>query len=366
MTATPRTLDVSPEAIKGRVRAEIRKAHGEATPILSGEGVPDVWIMDDLQYRPKPNWLIDQVVEEKGLTIFFGPDKVGKTAMLSSFLWAWADGKDHWFDPTFKMSNTVDNDDRRVLYVLLEGQAAFYERYDAWRTAYAGDNRLDNFFVIDEGLSLFEPRMRWDSPETWTNSAKGLYRAVEELKPQILVIDTLSRATAGMDENSPQMAQVVGFLDQLRDEFGVASIIVHHVALSEGSRPRGHSSLKGAASSYVRVEGEPDKSMGKLVVGPHRNAASENGNGWYFDKVTRRASFIIERTGKDAVSRTHSKSKQLYDLVVKDGPFTVEEAADFIYKDKGKSKLVYGLVTSSPELVVKNGIVLFREIPEEI
>ncbi len=365
MAATPRTINVTADMLlKARVAAK-RQLNEGAVPILSGEGLPDVWVMDDLQFRPKPNWLIEQIVEEKGLTIFFGPDKVGKTAMLSSFLWAWAAGKSSWFDTKFQMSSNLEDEDRKVMYVLLEGQAAFYGRYEAWRYAYADDvERLDNFFVIDEGLSLFEQRMRWDDPTTWTASAKGLYSAIEQLRPQILVIDTLSRATAGMDENSPQMAQVVGFLDQLRDEFGVATIIVHHVSLGEGSRPRGHSSLKGAASSYVRIEGKPDEARAKLIVGPHRNAASGNPAEGFraFSKDALGGSFVVRPANWVDGQRESGDGVRIANTVGGRPTYSVLEAME----DLGKSKKqIYAIVRRRPELAINAGQLYLLE-PDDV
>lgn len=299
--ATPQTFNFTAEDIR---RAEIAKQIREArldpegifTPAISGDLTMDLWDINSLRWQPEPVWLIENMVEEKGLTIFFGPDKVGKTAMVSHFLWSYAAGQSHFLDEDFGMHDPSDRK-RSVVYVLLEGQASYYHRYEAWCAVHNDGKPIENFYVANEGLSLFEPKMRWDDRATWTDSAVNLYNAIIEAEPAILVIDTLSRSTAGMNENSPEMAQVIGWLDYVRDTLGTASIIVHHVALdkAESARPRGHSSLKGAASSYVHISGDPDDKVLYLKHGPHRNAESGS-HGYGFVRTNHGNAFIIDRT----------------------------------------------------------------------
>lgn len=287
----------------------LRDGVGSAVEVLEDtdeEKYLRIWRMDDLRNRPPARWLIEQVVEEKGLTVFFGPDKIGKTITISNILWAWAAGHDSWQgEETFAFLDPSPAEDgtpheRSVLYLLMEGQASFYQRYEAWCLANGHTEGLPNFYVADDSVALFSRDMDLTNPNTWPDACVRLWFSVDRLRPQILVIDTLSRATAGMDENSPQMASMVGFLDLLRNEFGVATVVVHHTALADGDRPRGHSSLKGAASSYVRVQGKPEDSYFTMVVGPHRNAAAvnqdlgANWHGWLLDKKETGNSFYVQ------------------------------------------------------------------------
>lgn len=296
MPATPQTFDLRPEHLAG-------PGVPEATPIYEANGVR-VYTMDDLQHMPRPQWLIKDMVEELGLTVFFGPDKVGKTIMLTSFLWAWAAGEPNWFNPHFTMVDPADGD-RSVLYILLEGQGAFYSRYNAWCRQNGLENGLPNFHVVSQGVSIFERGMKVDDITTWTQSAQGIWSYLTEYKPKIMVIDTFSRATPGMDENSSEVANFVAWLDHARDTFGTSMVVVHHSPLSEESRPRGHSSLKGAASTYVRISGDPEKRYAKMIVGPHRNLEGTNPHhggtdyGWYFVKEAVYDSVIVRPTGPE-------------------------------------------------------------------
>ncbi len=362
MTATPQKLSFTAEDWR-KYRAHVAGST-PPEPLLHGEEFPDIWLLDQLAHRPKPNWLIRHLLEERGLTTFFGPDKVGKTAMLSQFLWSWVAGHDSWFDAEFEMHDAEDGE-RSVMYVLLEGQGSFYDRYDAWRNVYDQDStRLEKFYVMDEGLSIFDQKMRWDDPVTWPESAKRLYAACERLKPKVLVIDTLSRATGGMDENSPQVAQVVSWFDLLRNTFGMATIVVHHVALADDSRPRGHSSLKGATSTYARVTGDPSAKTQKFITGPHRNAETFNpthGNdyGWIIQRRSHRGAFVIE-PGK---ARPKTKLDEIVEAVVQaPEPFKATELGKKFFPDSVRT--IYGYIKPENGLYKRDGYVYYEPNPD--
>jgi hypothetical protein len=284
MSATAHIIDITPEEhaehlaeLRARAENRIRASQTERpTPTLVTAAGTEVWSLPDLSRMPEPRWLIENVLEEQGLTVLFSPDKLGKTQLISNLLWAWTAGLDSYLHPDLKMHDPTELG-RSVLYVLLEGQASYYPRFRAWRE-WVGrpEEFLPGFHVISGGMSLYERGMDLEDPTTWTQSAVGLWQAMAELRPAVLVIDTLSRATAGMDENSSDMARFVKWMDMARDEFGISTVVVHHTPLGETARPRGHSSLKGAASSYVHIEGKPEEARGLVVTGPHRNAESRN------------------------------------------------------------------------------------------
>lgn len=271
-------LTVTPEAHQLNWDETQREAwareHAVAPVYSSEDGFLTGYQVEDLRLRPKPNWLIQNIVEEDGLTVFFAADKTGKTAILSSLLWAWVDGQGEWLDPQFEMFGPTDGSDRSVLYVLLEGQGTYYERYDAWRRKYAQDDTAlgKNFVVTTDQVVFYDGRMKADQPDTWPESLKRLALTVQAMQPSILVIDTFARATPGVDENSSQVGLVVGALDKIRNEWKTATILVHHTSLGDDNRPRGWGGLKAAASSYVWIQGEQNDKVRKFGTGPHRNS----------------------------------------------------------------------------------------------
>ena len=84
-------------------------------------------------------------------------------------------------------------------------------------------------------------------------------RAVRELTllpdhaPDLVVLDTVSRCMAGLDENLQKDASaVVASLDYLRRELECATLVIHHTGLNE-SRERGSSVFRGAVDALLSL-----------------------------------------------------------------------------------------------------------------
>jgi hypothetical protein len=71
--------------------------------------------------------------------------------------------------------------------------------------------------------------------------------------PVVVVLDTLNRSLVGSESNDEDMSKYVRAADAIRDAFGCVVIIVHHCGI-DGSRPRGHTSLTGAADAQLAVK----------------------------------------------------------------------------------------------------------------
>jgi RecA-family ATPase len=63
-------------------------------------------------------------------------------------------------------------------------------------------------------------------------------------------------AVAGSESDDRDMSAYVQAADAIRDIFKCAVIVVHHCG-HEGTRPRGHSSLMGAADAQLTVRRDP-------------------------------------------------------------------------------------------------------------
>ena len=135
-----------------------------------------------------------------------------------------------------------------VVYIAAEGGLGIEERLTAFR--YRHDVEADGvpLYVIPEPIDL----CRSDA------DAKLLLARLAELPPEpaieILVIDTLSRAMAGGNENSPDdMGRFVRHCDRLRIETRAHLMVIHHAGKDEGKGARGHSLLKAAADTEIEI-----------------------------------------------------------------------------------------------------------------
>jgi hypothetical protein len=67
-----------------------------------------------------------------------------------------------------------------------------------------------------------------------------------------IIIDTLNRSIEGSESDDRDMGDYVKAADKIREAFACAVIVIHHCGI-EGTRPRGHTSLTGAADAQLSV-----------------------------------------------------------------------------------------------------------------
>jgi hypothetical protein len=70
--------------------------------------------------------------------------------------------------------------------------------------------------------------------------------------PVAVVLDTLNRSLVGSESSDTDMSNVRA-ADAIRDAFGCSVLVVHHCGIND-SRPRGHTSLTGAADAQLAVK----------------------------------------------------------------------------------------------------------------
>jgi hypothetical protein len=128
-----------------------------------------------------------------------------------------------------------------VLYIALEGGTGFNSRADLWGRKFLKDHagpvpfkllRCSIDLVKDCAALIADIKAQFADP------------------PALIVVDTLARALAG-DENK-DMPAFIRATDAIRAAFNCSVIVVHHCGVA-GSRPRGHTSLSGAADCEINI-----------------------------------------------------------------------------------------------------------------
>ncbi len=111
-------------------------------------------------------------------------------------------------------------------------------------------------------------RVRLDDPE-WRDR---ITEKAKELGAVLIIFDPLVRLKgASVDENSQmEMAPVLDFMRDLRDETGSAVLFVHHPGHSDQGRMRGSSDLEGYWESKITVKKDSDGV--NTVSAEHREA----------------------------------------------------------------------------------------------
>jgi hypothetical protein len=141
-----------------------------------------------------------------------------------------------------------------VIYIAGEGGAGLKKRRDAFMREYA----------LPPGTSVHFVRAQLNlrsSPED-ANAVIEAIRALD-LKPALIIIDTLARAFAGGNENaSEDMGAFIAQTSRLQEALGGPTVlVVHHSGKDEARGMRGHSALLGAVDTELEVvKDSPDDS----------------------------------------------------------------------------------------------------------
>src|SRR5207244_2584184 len=70
--------------------------------------------------------------------------------------------------------------------------------------------------------------------------------------PTAVVLDTLNRSLRGSESSDEDMTAYIRAADAIREAFNCAVIVIHHCG-TDGTRPRGHTSLSGAVDVQLKV-----------------------------------------------------------------------------------------------------------------
>src|SRR5262249_16101570 len=128
-----------------------------------------------------------------------------------------------------------------VVYVALEGDKGFRRRIEAYKRHHGLADAP--FYLTTNPIDL-------------VRDLKTLIDNIKQQTPKMpvaVVIDTLNRSLVGSESSDEDMAAYIKAADAVREAFGCVVVIVHHCGI-DSSRPRGHTSLSGAAEAQLAVK----------------------------------------------------------------------------------------------------------------
>ena len=183
-------------------------------------------MIDD--YSP---FMIDGLLDQGAMSVVFGASNAGKTFALMDLAYRVAMGN-KWRGRATTQAT--------VIYVIKKRVAALQEKY----------GRTKNFQLVRYPIDLRTSDVDLD---------KLTHLVLEALQETgsancWVIVDTLARALAGGDENSPvDMGNIVRAADAVRVATGAHFTYVHHTGKDETKGLRGHSSLLGAVDTTLEV-----------------------------------------------------------------------------------------------------------------
>jgi len=149
-----------------------------------------------------------------------------------------------------------------VVYLALEGSLGIRNRITAWRDETGlGDYDLP-FIVVPVAVNLL-------NPDADAAAVIATVKAVADrfgVPPKLIVVDTLSRAMAGGNENAPEdMTALIGTGDTIRQQTGACVLWIHHSGKDSAKGARGHSSLRAATDTEIEITADGANRMARAT-----------------------------------------------------------------------------------------------------
>lgn len=225
-----------------RARYAQRQDANAAEAAFSGVGIRAIEA-SNLHTIAPPRWLLHDLLVTDSLAMLYGASGVGKSFLAADWAMTVA---------TSVIGTACTwEDGGPVTYVAAEGAAGMRPRLDAWRAhhAVALDRRCmpvdDPLLVVPEAVDLGDPA-----------AVDRMATALVEVRPALVVIDTLARCSPGLEENSARdMGVVVSHLDRLRRASGACVLVVHHSGKDGTAGARGSSVLRAAVDTEIALVG---------------------------------------------------------------------------------------------------------------
>lgn len=190
---------------------------------------------------------------EKQFSVIYGPSNCGKTFFMLDLAMHVALGR-KWRNKAVEQGG--------VIYAALEGGHGTRNRIVAFKEHYQITEEIP-LAVIPAAVNL--------SNET-TNDVPFLIEAIERAKVRIgniklIIIDTLSRAISGGDENSSvDMGRLIIAADSIRAITGAHIAFIHHSGKDDLKGARGHSSLRAAVDTEIEISRYDPHSPSKVKI----------------------------------------------------------------------------------------------------
>jgi hypothetical protein len=224
-----------------------------------------LYTLDEIDSFVPPKAIIQDVIAENTLGFIYGPPGCGKTFVALSLGLSVAYGFEHWLWKK-KIERTGP-----VVYISLEGRGDIKYRTQAWRKHHGVQK--NNFFriILDPVNFMNDDRVR------------EFVSAIDEFvaenpNPVLIVIDTVSRAIAGGDENDQKdMSKFIEICDKIKNRYLTSVIGVHHSGRS-GTNMRGSTVLDGGADFMLRIE--RDKENENMEGKIHAEKIKAYPDGW--------------------------------------------------------------------------------------
>jgi hypothetical protein len=272
-------------------------------------GLYSILGVEDLLSRPPQRFILARHVPENSLGFVYGDPGTGKSFILLDWALHMAFAMPDWNGDALTAPGAV-------AYIAGEGVSGMGQRIRSWMAAHGKareDIPANRFGLLHESINFMQP--------TDVVKLADTLRAAMAGPLGLIVVDTVSRALPGADENlQKEMTLFVAACDALKQAFNCCVIGVHHS--NKAGDMRGSSVLKGAGDFVFKLNRKKGESVGQLWCEKQKDAP----DGWAEDYL-----FEITKTN----NRTSLVLARLHDQEV---AIEAEEAVDDDFMDEGETE----------------------------
>ena len=192
------------------------------------------WSHEELKLLPRPEWIIKGVIPKAELAVIFGPPGSGKSFLAYDMACSILRGT-VWGDAEAKVKKG------RVTYVYAEGATGAWQRGEA--------------YCLNNGAGELPTVIR-DAPNMFdrTDSNFLIRRIREQGGADLVIIDTLTAASPGADENyGKDMTKILDHCRRVYKFTGATVLLIHHSGKDTSKGARGWSGLKGRVDAEIEL-----------------------------------------------------------------------------------------------------------------
>lgn len=211
-----------------------------------------------------PVWLVEDFIPAGGYGLLVGNRSSLKTfvaldvalTVATGGLPPWEEGE--WRGPWKGLGKPG-----KVLFVAGESRSGILQRVRAWESFHFQGRWAENFVLGDP-----VPRIL-DGSDVLDKFIEGALRLAPD-GYDLVVLDTISRAMAGANENSQEDTSAFNaMVEHIQREMGAAVLGIHHTGRGDQTRARGSTVLEADADMMVIVDRPSDEGKKiKLTMGP--------------------------------------------------------------------------------------------------
>jgi len=234
--------------------------------------LPLIWFGDVVPSLDASD-IVEDVICDAQMSVVYGESNCGKTFFASDMALHLATGTP-WRGKAVEAGG--------VIYVAAEGGFGIRNRVAAYRQHKRFDGVEVPFGIVPSSVNLLDPKA--DTPRLIALIQQAADQVAVPIR--LVVIDTLSRAMAGGNENSPEdMGALVINGDKIRQATGAHLMFVHHSGKDLAAGARGHSLLRAATDTEIEVSRQEGADHSVARVMKQREMPVEGEFGFALDVV---------------------------------------------------------------------------------